>query len=206
MIEIFKVLLFAEIVKKDEWLYIIKSGSCRVFKRIRFDQNAFDMYQKSLQEKFSRKVKLDKVIDFINISQTSNYSHRSNQSTAKITKAATIPFEHENSLLSKNKSLYTYLEMNKLVEGDIFGIHDLILDDMKDSFILTSDGVECVLINRIYFLKFLYPEIRLKLKFLLSPYPDDEYFFSKYFHAFQWSNFAQNEKSKAQTLRKTKKK
>ena len=94
--------------------------------------------------------------------------------------------------------------MKRLEEGDVFGLHDIILEE-NDSFILGSDGVECILINRVYFLKFLYPEIKLKLKFLLSPFPDDSYFFSKYFHSFEWSNYTQIEKNKVQ-LKKIKNK
>jgi len=110
--------------------------------------------------------------------------------------------EKKFSLFSKNQSLCTYLEMIRLEEGDVFGIHDIIMDDMTESFILASEGAECILINRVYFLKFLYPEIKLQLKFLLSPYPDDMYFFDKYSHSFEWSNFLQSEKEKAALFRK----
>lgn len=191
--------------KKDDWLYIVKAGSCRVFKRLRFDQTSYENYQNSLNEKISKKVFLDK-INYLGNNSTTKSQYSVNKKDNSNLPPLFSKVETKGPLFSKNKSLCTYLEMKRLEEGDVFGLHDIILDEGNDSFILGSDGVECILINRVYFLKFLYPEIKLKLKFMLSPFPDDSYFFTKYFHSFEWSNYTHNEKNKAQLFRKIKNK
>ncbi len=187
--------------KNDDWLYIVKSGECRVFKKLRFDQESYETYRKSVREKFNKKITLDRVLSMSNTSIKSNYEGFNKVEKLNVSDLSS-KLEKKFSLFSKNQSLCTYLEMKRLEEGDVFGIHDIIMDDVTESFILASDGVECILINRVYFLKFLYPEIKLQLKFLLSPYPDDMYFFDKYFHSFEWSNFTQNEKAKAALFKK----
>ena len=187
--------------KNDDWLYIVKSGECKVFKKLRFDKDSYETYRKSVREKFNKKISLDRILTMSNTSVKSNYEGFNKVEKLNVSNISS-KLEKKFSLFSKNQSLCTYLEMKRLEEGDVFGIHDIIMDNLTESFILASDGVECILINRVYFLKFLYPEIKLQLKFLLSPYPNDMYFFDKYFHSFEWSNFTQNEKTKATLFKK----
>lgn len=86
---------------------------------------------------------------------------------------------------------YTYLEMKKLVEGDIFGIHDIVFTDPKEvsSNILVSDGAECIHIRRYTFMDICDGEALLRMRFNLPPFPNNESFILKYFSYLEWANY-----------------
>lgn len=187
--------IICENSQTSDWLYIVKAGSCRVLKRIKFNQKALDDYlnsKKNKQENGSFTKELLYLSDY---------------------KLQLVPAT-KDSLKSlkahKLKDDYVYLEMNRLREGDVFGLHDIILtqeEDENSPLILCSDGLECILLNKIFFLKYLPSQSSVMLRFSLHPYPKDEYFINKYFHSFKWRDFRLNcnsaalEKSKRKVLR-----
>lgn len=168
---------------KDDWLYVIKSGSCRVLKKIRFDETALKAYYEHLKNK--KMLNLNRTENVYNLEKRSVYLTQ-NRKTTRLEEA---PF-HEYSFAIENDKLVTYLEVNKLKEGDIFGLHDLISEDKSSPLILVSEGIQCILINRLYFLQNLSPENKTRIKYALQLYPDDSYFIRKYFDAFLWKNYA----------------
>jgi hypothetical protein len=86
------------------------------------------------------------------------------------------------------------LEIELLKEGDVFGIRDLIFTDYYDlnPVSLVSDGVECILVEKKQFARYL-NEIKLNvLKITIMPYPNEEYFLKKYFEKEDWSSYRKN--------------
>ncbi|XP_070552935.1 cyclic nucleotide-binding domain-containing protein 2-like isoform X3 [Ptychodera flava] len=69
-----------------------------------------------------------------------------------------------------------YVQLQKLVEKDTFGLIPLILGEIEGgsmSTALVSDGAECILINKKFFLQHLTQKHRKKLRLMLRPYPTE---------------------------------
>ncbi|XP_077984224.1 cyclic nucleotide-binding domain-containing protein 2-like isoform X2 [Glandiceps talaboti] len=69
-----------------------------------------------------------------------------------------------------------YVQLQKLVEKDIYGLTPLILGEIEGgsmSTTLVSNGAECILINKKYFLQHLSQQHRKKLRLMLRPYPSE---------------------------------
>lgn len=196
--------------QKDDWLYVVKSGSCKILRQIKFDQEALDFY---LNAEKPKSFHLNKISDFSGLEKRNLYvsDKDGSNSVNKILNLKPVKNDIFKSLnLSQAKNKYVYLEMNKLREGDVFGLHDIILtekDDNKVPLLLTSEGIECILINRRFFLKHLPAQSLLKLRFNLHPYAQDDYFIKKYFNSFKWKDYTNNCKLdaiKQTSLRRTK--
>lgn len=160
----------------DDWIYVVKSGTCKVVRRIKFDQEAFEKYLNLNRHKEN--------FQFIHL-----HDFKPKIVTGEKKKVNT------DKILSNDEVL---LKMKQLKEGDIFGLHDVILsesDDQKIPLILHSDGVECIMINRKYFLKYLQSQALLTLRFNLHPYPSDEYLIGKYFDSVRWKEFLKQTKN-----------
>ena len=170
----------------DEWLYIIKSGCCRVMKSVLVNNNARKQYFFS---KHRREHDLFKVIQ---LNENSNEDKMSRRYYSCMKKNG-ISFD----------DVRIKLEVEILKEGDIFGIRDLIFNDnfeMVNPMTLVSDGAECILIERKQFLKYLNEIGMSLLKISIMPYPSDEYFLRNYFDKEDWQNYRKN--NFASTVRK----
>lgn len=69
-----------------------------------------------------------------------------------------------------------YVRLQKLTEKDSYGLIPLILGEVEGgsmSTVLVSDGAECILINKKFFLQHLTQQHRKKLRLLLRPYPTE---------------------------------
>ena len=167
----------------DDWIYVVKTGTCKVLRKIKFDHDAFEKY---------------------------NHNYKKNDQFVYLNsfKSKIVADEKKNCLTKRSLSCNeVLLKMKNLNEGDIFGLHDVILseqDDQKIPLILQSDGAECILINRKYFLKYLQSQALLTLRFNLHPYPSDEYLVGKYFDSVKWKEFLR--KSQNETIQLIKKK
>ena len=94
---------------------------------------------------------------------------------------------------SDDANKVSFLELFKLKVGNIYGLQETVLnrgtDNKPTSAILVSEGAECLVINKRYFMKFLAPRSLIKLRFLITPYPSDNKMVKKYFNEFEWKDF-----------------
>jgi len=109
---------------KDHWLYVVKSGTCRVLKRVRFDKNALSYFYKEAESR--RKILSNKLVSLSGVEKPARYQRLEDD------KFVLLPNNYLESISYSNeedKKTYTYLEMKKLDEGDVFGIHDLVFNE-----------------------------------------------------------------------------
>lgn len=170
---------------KDTWLYVIKTGTCRVLKKVRFDKNALSYFYKEAESR--RKIISNKLISLEGVEKPAQYLRNGD-------KFIRLPNNYLESIEysdKENEKTYTYLEMKKLDEGDVFGMQDLVFTEPNDinPLVLVSDGAECILINRKAFLENANANSSLNMRFKLPPYPNDETFIMKYFSFLQWERF-----------------
>ena len=59
-----------------------------------------------------------------------------------------------------------YIEVQQLFPKDVFGLVHLVFGSIEESTSVTlvSEGAECILINKAFFLKHLNDEVRKKLR------------------------------------------
>jgi CRP-like cAMP-binding protein len=175
----------------DDWLYVIKTGSCKLIKRIKFDEHAFNWFLKmqNSEKKQNSEKTLKTLQNLLKMDDKSVYFMEDQVNQEMEEKR----IENEEKFEFKNhENKYVYLELSKLKEGDVFGLNDLVFnheDDCKCSLMLVSEGIECILINRHFFLKHVTPQLLFKLKYCVPNYPDDDYFIRKYFSSFIWRDF-----------------
>ncbi|XP_039270529.2 uncharacterized protein LOC120345167 [Styela clava] len=69
-----------------------------------------------------------------------------------------------------------YIHVQTLCEGDVFGLAPLLFEPSEGgiSMSLVSDGAECILLNKNFYLKNMDAEIREKLVRTIQPYPTEE--------------------------------
>lgn len=170
--------VISENSQQDEWLYIIKSGTCKLVKCLKVDIESVNSYWKQRVES-QRDEKLREIEFMFDLDKYSRVIRRED---------SRIRFG-----VDKNGTRQVFLELPKMKEGDIFGLNDTIfdreLDGYKCSLMLISEGVECVQISRRSFLKHLSPQAWFKLRVNSTIYPNDEYFINKYFNSFVWKDF-----------------
>jgi hypothetical protein len=166
---------------------VIKNGKCKVLKKVKFNSEAMDTYKSTLQS--TRQLDLKKY-ELVNSFAKSKIHHKAQQSAAASQPNNVFSRQRFSSTDPKKSS---FLELFKLKEGDVYGLQDLILNRSTDNkpspAMLVSEGAECILINKRYFMECLSPNALIKLRFLITPYPSDDKLVSKYFHSFAWQNF-----------------
>lgn len=169
----------------DKWLYVIKSGTCRILKKVRFDKNALSYFYREAESR--RKIITNKLISLEGVEKPAQYI-RDGDKFVRLPNNYLESIEYSDE---EDKKTYTYLEMKKLDEGDIFGLQDLVFTEPNDlnPLVLVSDGAECILINRKAFLDNANANSSLNMKFKLPPFPNDEAFIMKYFSFLQWERF-----------------
>ncbi|XP_071081951.1 cyclic nucleotide-binding domain-containing protein 2-like [Haliotis cracherodii] len=69
--------------------------------------------------------------------------------------------------------LHVFINVQTLTKGSVFGISDLFYKD-QPNFALTSNGVECLLINKKFFLDNASNDFMVKLRDETLPYPSEE--------------------------------
>ena len=102
------------------------------------------------------------------------------------------PFKtEENILINENNENIVFIEIEKLKQGDIFGMQDIIftVDKNLDQLTLVSDGSGCILINKKSFMRFLSDESREMLKNHLTSYPSNDHLTTLYFDSINWKCF-----------------
>ena len=180
----------------DDWLYVVKKGACRVLKRICINKETRKYYDKHLAGNQNNEMLSDLLIEFY-------MKSRENRTAQDYYRFDRLLSRFENNKLSfelarnsdfpqpKPCDKYTYLLVQRLQEGDMYGIHNLAFIDehqRMSGLVLVSDGIEMVLINRKYFVDSMPSNSMLKLKQAsLRPYPDDKYFVKKYYTQLDWS-------------------
>jgi hypothetical protein len=158
----------------DEWVYIVRSGSCRVIKTVLINENARKNYINSQHRREHSFMKVLGLNENLNKDKINcNYYNLLRNSDRNYT------------------GIKIRLEIEDLKEGDIFGIRDLVFSDFYDynPVAMISDGAECILIDRKQFRKNLNEISISMLKISLMPYPNDEYYLRKYFDKEDWKNF-----------------
>ncbi|XP_046353183.2 uncharacterized protein LOC124133039 isoform X3 [Haliotis rufescens] len=68
---------------------------------------------------------------------------------------------------------HVFINVQTLTKGSVFGISDLFYKD-QPNFALTSNGVECLLINKKFFLDNASNDFMVKLRDETLPYPSEE--------------------------------
>lgn len=169
----------------DDWIYIIKSGSCKLIKRIRVDAEVVNAYWEQMAMS-NRERQLRRIEYLLDMDTHSSYVREDELMLGN----RTVRLGEERDGLRE-----VFLELPKLSVGQIFGLNDVIfdreLDQYTSSFMLVSEGAECVLISRRYFQKHLHPHTWFKLRISSPIYPNDDYFVDKYFNSFIWKDFKQ---------------
>lgn len=186
--------VISENSQRDEWLYIIKSGSCKLVKRLHVDTATWEAYCRAHSHS-QRDQKLNELVYMLNMDKHASFRAGGREiiSTSRLRMDKTATGMKE-----------VFLELPKLKEGDVFGLNDTLFDQELDGYkcqlMLISEGVEVVQVSRRAFLKHLTPQAWFKLRVNSSRYPNDEYFVEKYFSSFIWKDFTR--KSLADQVRK----
>jgi len=144
-----------------------------------------------VENKSWRQAKVNQQVDLDNADHSQKLVEYEKSGSRFIRKAPKAGTRNDESINYPEKNQFTYLEMRKLDEGDIFGIHDLVFTDPKEvnSVILVSDGAECILVKRSTFMDLCDGEALLRMRFNLPPYPNTESFIIKYFSYLKWGSF-----------------
>ncbi|KAL4227118.1 hypothetical protein ACF0H5_015091 [Mactra antiquata] len=66
-----------------------------------------------------------------------------------------------------------FVHIQTLIKGDVWGLADIMLDD-QPSFIVVSNGADCVLLSKQFYQQHCSEKLQRQLKQDLSPYPSDE--------------------------------
>lgn len=155
----------------NEWLYVVKTGSCKIIKSIIVNTKERVKYK---QDKYKRQLKYLKVEEL-------NNHYSKGLSIFHIKK---FNFNKEIDKNDTNDDC-VHLEIECLNEGDIFGIRDLIFPEYNQISIV-SDGVACIRINKNSFKRYLNENIRQQFRDFLIPYPTNDELIKKYLDTFNW--------------------
>lgn len=199
----------------DDWFYVVKSGSCDVLKRVKFDRRAYDIYKDSMTS--DRTKRLDKYIHVNDLTKSKYMEPQSARETCSTGLLFNDPAKIQSEKMERvfNKFEFSneesFLKIKSLKEGEVFGLHETIVDKKNVSLepvILVSEGVECILVNKRLFVQLLNIQTLNKLRFMITPYPSEESVVKKHFNNFLWSDFknrsfssAMNQMRKEQDLK-----
>lgn len=111
---------------KDTWLFVVKSGTCRILKKVRFDKNALSYFYR--EAKSRRKLVSNKLMALNQTEKPAEYL-RDGDKFIKLPNNYLESIDYSNE---EEKKTYTYLEMKKLDEGDVFGLQDLVFTEPNE--------------------------------------------------------------------------
>ena len=172
----FKGEIISENSITDNHIFIVKSGSCKVIKKLIVNKELSDDNNKKKEINVFKTI--EEIFDSIN-----------NKSVAQSLKQ----IQMEN----------VYIEIEVLKRGDVFGIRDVVFMDVAEpnSTMLLSCGVECLILNRKLFLKSLTKYNEMKLKVSLMPIPTEEELTRSYYEYVKWRNFKKRNMNKSAGLK-----
>jgi hypothetical protein len=184
----------------DEWLFVVKSGKCRVLKRVKLNSETEATYKTAtMQSKrsidFHKYETVNSTVKSKVLRNANANMDSANSSLSGSSRPSSTNLQHRQQRMAggDHQGKVSFLELFKMKEGDIYGLQDLILnrntDNKPSPAILVSEGAECILIHKRYFMEFMGPSALIKLRFLVTPYPSDDRLVTKYFHSLAWQDF-----------------
>ncbi|XP_064636320.1 uncharacterized protein LOC135493189 isoform X2 [Lineus longissimus] len=199
----------------NEWIYVVKTGSCRVLKAlqpVKADMQTIPLElrgstsslatptnsprKSETQEKqlFSSNRYLPplKAIDYeaaresrlqhqAKIEKLYEERHKTQQRRVQFEKAKVKPLPNAK----------VYVQIQKLGPKETFGLTSIAFQMMEEplSLILVSDGAECVLINKKFFLQHLSEGHHKYLRTSVQPYPTEDHLQQKLQDQVNWEAY-----------------
>ena len=171
---------------RDDWLYLVKSGSCKMLKQIQLNQHTFDTYLERLKTRNNAQG-ASQTLSLNNLAAPAYHELKEQRMRKIYAKLVQTNPELETSE-------YVYLEIGVLTEGEMFGLEDMVSgvnrQQPTSSCILVSGqkGVELILIKREYFMSLLPSQSFLDLRLLTREYPTNDYLIEKYLKVYAEPN------------------
>ncbi|CAF2120816.1 unnamed protein product [Rotaria magnacalcarata] len=136
---------------EDEWIYIIRTGSCRVIKALT-----------QVTPKLVTRKKTKVIYDHFNTQRPSQYSIEALGTMAKPK--------------SPVKAAKCYTEIEQIREKSVFGLVSIVFGQLKNALSVTliSDGAECIRIRKNFFIKMTPQSLFDRLRREVRPYVTDE--------------------------------
>lgn len=207
--------LVAEDSSHCDWLYVIKSGSCKVIKRIRAyrgDDDDNDVTRKSVAREARHKL-----MEMMMSSSSSNL-HRSKETKlspmSKIffttpsrpqtcstfttrTRASTSRSRPRSSFLSsiygEKRDQTSYVALEVLGPGESFGFRSVLPTDQRGpSVSLVSCGAEIIHINRKFFRKFADETTCSLIEMQFPPFPNRDVILRHLRQLHEWDEYKRN--------------
>ncbi|CAF1265586.1 unnamed protein product [Rotaria sordida] len=151
---------------EDEWIYVIRTGSCRVIKALT-----------QVTPKLITRKKPKVIYDNFGTKRTSQYSME-----------ALGTFNKPKSPIKPAKC---YTEIEQIREKSVFGLVSVVFGQLKNalSVTLVSDGAECIRIRKSFFIK-MTPEILFdRLRREVRPYVTDDELQKKLQREVDWTAY-----------------
>ncbi|KAI3378758.1 hypothetical protein SNEBB_010395 [Seison nebaliae] len=167
----------------SEWLYIVKSGHCRILK----------LLDAPKINKTKASVKLLK-------KQATTKSRKFGRQSKLPTKLPPIKKEiqkpQERHVKDEKKPERIYVHIQTLSEGNVFGLHDIVFGSTQGSMptTLISDGTECILINRKFFTEHLSEKLIRRMRIEMTPLPTELELKRKFQEFIDWTIYKQKMK------------
>jgi hypothetical protein len=122
----------------DRWLYVMKTGSCKVLKKLYLNRNAYEHYKNALRHRSNMKDEKAQhdISDSFLVDSLPPMKSSIDEMASNSIKLLDDYFGGDRG------EGFSYLEMNKLCEGDVFGIKELVFTEEheKNTLLLVSEG------------------------------------------------------------------
>ncbi|XP_074650097.1 uncharacterized protein LOC141905196 isoform X3 [Tubulanus polymorphus] len=159
-----------------EWIYVIKTGSCRVLKALEPARANVPMIATSpdLRANKAKNVTKDDHKQIINKLFEEKHKDENTKPGEKKVNFADAKLKPSAPKPKPNQKVY--IQVQKLGPKDTFGMVPIAFSMMHDtmSMILVSDGAECVLISKKFFMQHLNEGHHKRLRQSIQPYPTQE--------------------------------
>ncbi|RNA17194.1 cyclic nucleotide-binding domain-containing 2-like [Brachionus plicatilis] len=180
---------------KNDWIIVIKQGSCRIVKEITIPKKNIAFAKKPLNPPLN-------YLDFYSNNQryTSILRHEIHNELNlqyNFDKFIEPNEDDDEDDLVKNMSndeRKVCVEIKNLQSKEIFGLVEIAysLEEEQNRVMLISDGVECILIHKFFFYKHMSSSLKILLKTLICPYPSDYDLQKKFQIQRDWNNYKRN--------------
>ncbi|RUS86813.1 hypothetical protein EGW08_005409 [Elysia chlorotica] len=173
----------------SEWIYVIKSGSCRVIKALK-QANAQQKIQKQHRQinKAGKELKEISMDHYCLLDAIYRSRHRLSLSghatTSSQPSSRTISLHSDSGENSSDRpngdtvsSSTVFVDLLSLLPGDIYGLESCVFRSMGNrttSTSLVSGGAEVIMINRKFFLDHTSEQLRKRLRREIRPLPSEE--------------------------------
>ncbi|CAF0950705.1 unnamed protein product [Brachionus calyciflorus] len=161
---------------KNDWVFVVKQGSCKIVKNVTIPKLNLVLTKRPLNTPIN-------YFDFHSKNEryTSILRHEINNEfnlQYNFDKISEVQSDDEDDPIKsfvKENEKSVYVEIKRLKPKEVFGLLEMTynFEEEQNRAILISDGVECIMINKKFFLKYMTPSNKNLLRNLVHPYPTE---------------------------------